>query len=183
MYGHQTKGNSDISTNSNLVSSQKRVGMCFDTEYTHYAFNPYSSPHLNLDVRQDALTTSTSCTPPASNDLSLLSCKCMPSFISPIADVTRTTASINSQFVDFQFLIRCFSFTQCIRQVLLPICIHPQPLTKELDKHDATRISDSYMPFQKSSFGCCAIDRHTFFLALRSSLHLSSLFLRLQCMK
>ena len=76
--------------------------MCFDTEYTHYASNPYSSPHLNLDVRQDALTTSTSCTPPASNDLvSLLSCKCMPSFISPIADVTRTTASINSQFVDF----------------------------------------------------------------------------------
>ena len=46
-------------------------------------------------------------------------------------------------------------------------------LTKELNEHDARRVSVCHTPLQKSSFGCCAIELEACLLALCSLLRLS----------
>ena len=37
-------------------------------------------------------------------------------------------------------------------------------LTKEPNKHDARRISAHHTPLQKDSFGCCAVEKHIYYV-------------------
>ena len=66
--------------------------------------------------------------------------------------------NLRPQFVDFQFLIRCFTCTQHGRAGIT--IMHLSNIhTKELE-YDARRISARYTPVQKGYFGCRALDRH-----------------------
>ena len=64
---------------------------------------------------------------------------------------------IRSQFIDFQFLIRCFTRTI---MYLYPYIAGRCFSQKNLEKYDARKIIACYTLMQKGIFGCCEVDRH-----------------------
>ena len=67
---------------------------------------------------------------------------------------------VRPQFVDFQFLIRCFTCLQCRRAgiTVMYLPVAGRYFSSKNPKHDARRIRARYM--QKGLLGCCAVDRH-----------------------